>query len=150
MKKKLVKLGIYTIVMILLGSNLIINVQPSLPLGLYMKIYSSKYKKGDIVVFNLDKKYDKYYKNKKSVKYPMKKLVADNTDIISIKNNHIYVNEEDFGIINNLGMEDPKLKIEKDCFFLLSKNDYSFDSRYYGQICKKDIKYKTRLVFNMH
>ena len=100
-------------------------------------------------MFYLDKKYDKYYKNKKSIKYPMKRIVADNKDIITVKNNHIYVNQEDYGEILDLGMEQPVFNIEKDCFFLLSKKPHSFDSRYYGQVCRKDFKYKARLLIEM-
>ena len=149
MQIKKIKPILLILLVVIVASNLIINFQPSLPLGLYLKIHGRQYKKGDIVVFYLDKKYDKYYKNKKSIKYPMKRIVADNKDMITVKNNHIYVNQEDYGEILDLGTEQPVFSIEKDCFFLLSKKPHSYDSRYYGQVCRKDFKYKARLLIEM-
>ena len=102
MQIKKIKPILLILLVVIVASNLIINFQPSLPLGLYLKIHGRQYKKGDIVVFYLDKKYDKYYKNKKSIKYPMKRIVADNKDMITVKNNHIYVNQEDYGEILDL------------------------------------------------
>ena len=43
------------------------NLQPSLPLGIYMKIFNRNYKKGDIVIINLDRKYHKYFNKNKSL-----------------------------------------------------------------------------------
>ena len=118
------------------------NLQPSLPLGIYMKIFSRNYKKGDIVIINLDRKYHKYFNKKGVIKYVMKKITADYNDTVSVSNSHIYVNNQDYGRIENLSIPVPDLKIKKGCFFVLSTQPGSFDSRYFGQICEKDIKYK--------
>ena len=124
------------------------NVQPSLPIGIYFKYKAKDYKKGDIIVFQLDEKYNQFY-NSENTLLPMKRIIADHTDNISFKNNHIFVNNEDYGEVFELGLKRPNGKIEKNCFYLLSKTKYSFDSRYYGQICKRDIKYKTKLVYEV-
>lgn len=118
------------------------NLQPSLPLGIYMKIFSRNYKKGDIVIINLDRKYHKYFNKKGVIKYVMKKITADYNDTVTINNGHIYVNDQDYGQIENLSIPVPDLKIKKGCFFVLSTQPGSFDSRYFGQVCEKDIKYK--------
>ena len=72
----------------------------------------------------------------------MKKITADYNDTVTINNGHIYVNDQDYGQIENLSIPVPDLKIKKGCFFVLSTQPGSFDSRYFGQVCEKDIKYK--------
>lgn len=118
------------------------NLQPSLPLGIYMKNFSKDYKKGDIIIIDLEKKYHKYFNRKGVIKYVMKKITADYNDTVTINNGHIYVNDQDYGQIENLSLPVPDLKIKKGCFFVLSVQPGSFDSRYFGQICEKNIKYK--------
>lgn len=147
----LISFGIITLLMISLLFILKFfspNAQPSLPIGIYFKYKSKDYKKGDIIVFQLDEKYNQFY-NSENTLLPMKRIIADHTDNISFKNNHIFVNNEDYGEVFELGLKRPNGKIEKNCFYLLSKTKYSFDSRYYGQICKRDIKYKTKLVYEV-
>lgn len=147
----LISFGIITLLMISLLFILKFfspNVQPSLPIGIYFKYKAKDYKKGDIIVFQLDEKYNQFY-NSENTLLPMKRIIADHTDNISFKNNHIFVNNEDYGEVFELGLKRPNGKIEKNCFYLLSKTKYSFDSRYYGQICKRDIKYKTKLVYEV-
>jgi len=118
------------------------NLQPSLPLGIYMKNFRKNYKKGDIIIIDLEKKYHKYFNKKGVIKYVMKKITADYNDTVSVSNSHIYVNNQDYGLIENLSIPVPDLKIKKGCFFVLSTQPGSFDSRYFGQVCEKDIKYK--------
>ncbi|MDR2878611.1 MAG: S26 family signal peptidase [Fusobacteriales bacterium] len=126
---------------IILSPYLVVNIQPSLPIGIYLRIPAKKVKKNDIVIFDLDDKYDKYYKVRK-IRYPMKRIVADYNDRVKIKRNRIFVNEESYGEILPLDMERPSLKIDKGCYYTLSKQINSFDSRYYGQVCQKEILYK--------
>ena len=118
------------------------NLQPSLPLGIYMKNFRKNYKKGDIIIIDLEKIYHKYFNKKGVIKYVMKKITADYNDTVSVSNSHIYVNNQDYGLIENLSIPVPDLKIKKGCFFVLSTQPGSFDSRYFGQVCEKDIKYK--------
>lgn len=125
---------------------IVANTQPSVPVGIYLKTGKTNLKKGDIVVFRLESKYNRFY-NKKNDLFPMKTIQATADDVITIKNNEIFVNNENFGEILPIGVKPESLKIKKDCFFLLSKNKNSFDSRYYGQICKNDIHYRTKLLY---
>ena len=118
------------------------NIQPILTLGIYIKNLSNDYKKGDIIIIDLEKKYHKYFNRKGIIKYVMKKITADYNDTVTINNGHIYVNDQDYGQIENLSLPVPDLRIKKGCFFVLSVQPGSFDSRYFGQICEKNIKYK--------
>ena len=141
MRKRLIVYGVIIISMLVFSKYLAVNVQSSLPIGIYVIIPAKEVKKNDIVIFDLDKKYDKYYKTRK-IKYPMKRIVADSNDILEIKRNRIFVNDESYGELLPLGLEKPSLKIDKGCYYTLSKQPNSFDSRYYGQICRKEILYK--------
>ena len=139
-KKLIICIGIM-LIMIVFSKYFAVNVQPSLPIGIYLKIPAKEIKKNDIVIFDLDKKYDKYYKTR-TIKYPMKRIVADSNDSLEIKRNRIFVNDESYGELLPLGLEKPSLKIDKGCYYTLSKQQNSFDSRYYGQVCRKEILYK--------
>ena len=139
-KKLIICIGII-LTMIGFSKYFAVNVQSSLPIGIYLKIPARQIKKNDIVIFDLDKKYDKYYKTRK-IKYPMKRIVADSNDSLEIKRNRIFVNDESYGEMLPLEIEKPSLKIAKGCYYTLSKQPNSFDSRYYGQVCKKEILYK--------
>lgn len=140
--KKIIVIYSLILLFLLAGSRyLAVNVQPSLPVGIYLRLPAKHIKKNDIVIFELDKKYDKYYKTGK-IKYPMKKIAAGSSDEITVKRNRIFVNGESYGEILSLDIPKPNFEIDNGCYFLLSKNQNSFDSRYFGQICKKDIVYK--------
>ena len=136
----------FSFLFVIFVNVLVANTQPSVPIGLYVKAGNKNLKKGDIVVFHLDEKYNKFYNSKNNLQ-PMKTIQATSDDIVFIKNNQIYVNNESFGEVLPIGVKADSLKIKKDCFFLLSKKKNSFDSRYYGQVCKKDIYYKTKLLY---
>ena len=88
-KKLIICIGIM-LIMIVFSKYFAVNVQPSLPIGIYLKIPAKEIKKNDIVIFDLDKKYDKYYKTRK-IKYPMKRIVADFNDTLEIKRNRITI-----------------------------------------------------------
>lgn len=140
--KKIIVIYSLILLFLLAGSRyLAVNVQPSLPVGIYLRLPAKHIKKNDIVIFELDEKYDKYYKTRK-IKYPMKRIIADSNDLLEIKRNRIFINGESYGEILPLDVEDPSLKIDKGCYFLLSKSQNSFDSRYHGQVCQKQILYK--------
>lgn len=141
MRKRLIVYGVIIISMLVFSKYLAVNVQSSLPIGIYVIIPAKEVKKNDIVIFDLDKKYDKYYKTRK-IKYPMKRIVADSNDILEIKRNRIFVNDESYGELLPLEIEKPSLKIDKGCYYTLSKQPNSFDSRYFGQVCQKEILYK--------
>ena len=129
--------------------NFGINRTKSLPLGIYMYSNSNNLKKGDIVVFNISDKWKNLtvLRNIKNVKIRfMKQIAADSNDKLEIRNNHLYVNGEDYGEYVN-GIEKADLKISKGKFWVLSKEKNSLDSRYYGEISKDQIEKKAKLIY---
>ncbi|AMD95940.1 signal peptidase I [Leptotrichia sp. oral taxon 847] len=126
-----------------------VNVSPSIPLGIYREIKFKDVKKGDIVVFKMDENFEKYSstKNIKNI-LTVKKIVAVYGDKLEVQNNHLFVNGEDYGEYIK-GIERAKLNISKDGYWVLSKEKYSLDSRYFGEIKKKDILKKVKLVYKI-
>ena len=59
----------FSFLFIIFVNVLVANTQPSVPIGLYIKAGDKNLKKGDIVVFRLDEKYNKEIKitNKKEI-----------------------------------------------------------------------------------
>ena len=122
------------------------NISPSIPLGIYREIKADSINKEDIVVFKMDKNFEKFSSTKNIL--TAKKVVAIYGDKLEEKNNHLYVNGEDYGEYIS-GIPKAKLNISKDGYWVLSKEKYSLDSRYYGEIKRKDILRKVKLVYKV-
>ena len=123
------------------------NISPSIPLGIYREIKIDRINKGDIVVFKMDENFEKYSSTKNIL--TAKKIVATYKDKLEIQNNHLFVNGEDYGEYIK-GIERADLKLSKDGYWVLSKEKYSLDSRYFGEIKKKDILKKVELVYKVN
>lgn len=123
------------------------NISPSIPLGIYREIKIDRINKGDIVVFKMDENFEKYSSTKNIL--TAKKIVATYNDKLEIQNNHLFVNGEDYGEYIK-GIERADLKLSKDGYWVLSKEKYSLDSRYFGEIKKKDILKKVELVYKVN
>ena len=132
----------------LLSKIYVINVTPSIPLGIYkLEKFDGVLKKGDLVVYEIDNK----YKNLTSIKGTMfksvKPVAAFYEDKVEIKGNRIYVNGEDYGEIFPEISSNFNGKIKEDEVLTLSKVKGTFDGRYYGGIKKNRIIGKARLVY---
>ena len=132
----------------ILSKTYVINVTPSIPLGIYkLEKFDGILKKGDLIVYEVDSK----YKNLTSIKGTTFKLVkpvaAFYNDKIEIKSNRIYVNGEDYGEIFSKILSTFNGKIQKDEILTLSKVKGTFDGRYYGAIKKSKIEKKARLIY---
>lgn len=155
MKDKLKYLIFFLIFLNILGFFLrkifVINISSSIPIGIYKIEKIQEYKINDIVNFSTEnylqiKEYKGSIKNINFCKY----IVALEKDKISLLENYLYINDVRKGLIkekDGLNNKLPQLDktefhIKEDEVFLLGDNDYSFDSRYYGPIKKKDILYK--------
>ena len=132
----------------LLSKIYVINVTPSIPLGIYkLEKFDGVLKKGDLVVYEIDNK----YKNLTSIKGTMfksvKPVAAFYEDKVEIKDNRIYVNDEDYGEIFPEISSNFNGKIKEDEVLTLSKVRGAFDGRYYGAIKKSKIEKKVRLIY---
>ncbi|MBB1534919.1 signal peptidase I [Leptotrichia sp.] len=122
------------------------NISPSIPLGIYKEIKIGNISKGDIVVFKMDENFEKYSSTKNIL--AAKKIVAIYGDKLEIRNNHLFVNGEDYGEYTK-GIQKAELKISKNGYWVLSKEKYSLDSRYFGEIKKENILKKVKLVYQI-
>ena len=132
----------------ILSKIYVINVTPSIPLGIYkLEKFDGVLKKGDLVVYEIDNK----YKNLTSIKGTMfksvKPVAAFYEDKVEIKGNRIYVNGEDYGEIFPEISSNFNGKIKEDEVLTLSKIRGTFDGRYYGAIKKSRIEKKARLIY---
>lgn len=155
MKNKLRYLLSFLLFLNILGFFLrkifVINISSSIPVGIYKIEKIKGYKINDIVGFCTEnypqiKEYKGSIKNISFCKY----IGALEKDKINLLENYLYINDTKKGLIkerDGLNNKLPQLAkiefyIKEDEVFLLGDNDYSFDSRYYGPIKKKDILYK--------
>ena len=133
-----------------LGTKYILQITSSLPKGIY-RIYSKEQiSLGDIVIFDVPEKirhmaYDWIPKNP-NFKF-MKHVMAKNGDLVSVSPAGVYINKKYIASVSKLDSKkrplpliNKKFHLKKDEFFVLSRYEKSFDSRYFGPIKKKSIK----------
>ena len=132
----------------LLSKIYVINVTPSIPLGIYkLEKFDGVLKKGDLVVYEVDDKYKGLTSIKGTTFKSVKPVAAFYKDRVEIKNNRIYVNDEDYGEIFQKISPVFNGKIKEDEVLTLSKVRGTFDGRYYGAIKKSKIEKKARLIY---
>lgn len=157
--------------MIFIFSRFTYNVTNSLRKGIYFKKFFPEYKKNNLVLFELDKKYLKYlenFPNKNKLKkiYLIKRIVGVCGDKIENRNGGIFINGEKKGEIFKIkGLNENKNKnknkninksikteesyvLKKDEFFVMGDTPTSFDSRYFGVLKKKDFKFEMKLLID--
>lgn len=132
-----------------------INTTESIPIGIYYRKLNPDIKIGDYVVFPIEERYKKFIKEDeefKDINSFIKPVSAKEGDYIKMIDDNVYINNKFITKRYKLtGLDNPNIDriLKKDEFFLISKNIYSFDSRYLGIINKKDIighyKYLTDL-----
>ncbi len=138
-------------------SRITYNVTDSLTKGIYLKKFFSDYRKGDLVLFAMDKKYSKYienFPNKDKMKniYLLKRISAVEGDIIETKSDGtLLINGEKKGKIMKIkgitdSIEDTRYVLKKDEYYLMGDTETSFDSRYLGILNKKDFRYEMKLL----
>ena len=141
-------LAITFTVLHLLSNIYVINVTPSIPLGIYkLEKFDGMLKKGDLVVYEVDDKYKNLTSIKGTMFKPVKPVAAFYEDKVEIKGNRIYVNGEDYGEIFPEISSNFNGKIKEDEVLTLSKVRGTFDGRYYGAIKKSKIEKKARLIY---
>ena len=154
---------------IFIFSRFTYNVTNSLRKGIYFKKFFPEYKKNNLVLFELDKKYLKYlenFPNKNKLKkiYLIKRIVGVCGDKIENRNGGIFINGEKKGEIFKIkGLNENKNKnkninksikteesyvLRKDEFFVMGDTPTSFDSRYFGILKKKNFKFEMKLLID--
>ena len=150
---------------IFIFSRFTYNVTNSLTKGIYFKKFFPEYKKNNLVLFELDKKYLKYlenFPNKNKLKkiHLIKRIVGVCGDKIENRNGRIFINGKKKGEIFKIkGLNENKninksIKTEesyvlkKDEFFVMGDTPTSFDSRYFGVLKKKDFKFEMKLLID--
>ncbi|STO28732.1 conjugal transfer peptidase TraF [Fusobacterium necrogenes] len=136
----------------------IINPSKSLTRGIYKTFPVETINKGDIVVFNIPNDMKKMAKEReyilKDAQTLMKIVAATKDDMVTIKNDELFINGISWGKMAYKDSHSRKLepKSEKelqpkndDEYLLLSKVKNSFDGRYIGVVKRKDIIYKAEL-----
>ena len=132
----------------ILSKIYVINVTPSIPLGIYkLEKFDGVLKKGDLVVYEVDDKYKNLTSIKGTMFKPVKPVAAFYEDKVEIKGNRIYVNGEDYREIFPEISSNFNGKIKEDEVLTLSKVRGTFDGRYYGAIKKSKIEKKARLIY---
>ena len=154
---KLMIIGIIFFSIVFCIKRIIYNVTDSMTKGIYVKKIISDYKKGDLVIFLMDKKYLKYVesslsKNKGKKLYLLKRIVAAEGDTIETRSDGaVLINGEKKGKIFKIkgiteNIEDTKYILKKDEYYLMGDTETSFDSRYLGILRKEDFKYEMILL----
>ena len=134
----------------ILSKIYVINVTPSIPLGIYkLEKFDVVLKKGDLVVYEVDDKYKNLTSIKRTMFKSVKPVAAFYEDKVEIKDNRIYVNGEDYGEIFSKVSSNFNGKMKEDEVLTLSKVRGTFDGRYYGAIKKSKIEKKARLIYEL-
>ncbi|ERK48064.1 hypothetical protein HMPREF9015_02089 [Leptotrichia wadei F0279] len=134
----------------ILSKIYVINVTPSIPLGIYkLEKFDGVLKKGDLVVYEVDDKYKNLTSIKRTMFKSVKPVAAFYEDKVEIKDNRIYVNGEDYGEIFSKVSSNFNGKMKEDEVLTLSKVRGTFDGRYYGAIKKSKIEKKARLIYEL-
>ena len=136
--------------------NYVINVTPSLPLGIYRLEKVKDLEQGDIILFDIDEEtkqmmYEREYIPTKSTKL-LKTIGALESNKITVIDSILYVDRESYGRILEKDLENRKLpsieiKMDKGNFLALTKKNLSYDSRYFGQVSLSKIEKKAKLVY---
>ncbi len=154
---KLMIIGVTFFSIVFCIKRIMYNVTDSMTKGIYVKKIISDYRKGDIVIFLMDKKYLKFVesslrKNKTEKLYLLKRIVAVEGDTIETrKDGIVLINGEKKGKIFKIKgltdkIEDKRYVLKKNEYYVMGDTETSFDSRYLGILRKKDFKSEVKLL----
>lgn len=160
---KKIKFIFRAVIIIIIGivyyrSNYVINVSPSIPVGLYKKVrLDGTFKIGDTVIVDIPKDIREYMTKRgyitDDIDYLIKRIGATSKDKVEMIDNKLYINKR---LVRMIPLKDsmgrqliPAKRVQPNDneVFLLGDTNNSFDGRYYGVTNKKYIKYKAEEVF---
>ncbi len=156
LKEKLKNSFYFTLVifLIIFVFNIRLNVSNSIPKGIYhISIYNNgKYKKDDYVIFEEPEEYKKYVVEQLRDLPSAKRIRGVPGDVVEIKDDYIYINNQIEGKIDfNIPVKiKEKYTLKDGEYILLGENDNSLDSRYYGVIKKENILDKAYLLVRIY
>lgn len=139
-----------------LSYKIMFQITPSLPNGIYWINRPDRIEKGMICAFDIPPNVYSLMKTRgwlpRNLKfYLTKPVVADQGDVIEISPSGLYINGTFFGPVkeyDSQGLSLPesygKFILKKDEYFFASKYQNSFDSRYFGIVRKKNIRWVER------
>jgi len=142
--------GISLFILNLLGIQFCLDIQQkhSLPWRFYIKVplkkpFNTEIKPGDYIMFKTDRRMLPYFKPNQLFG---KKVIGIPGDMLVTKGRDFYLNNRFLTRAlktDSQGNPVPvfvyKGKIPKDCYFVLGLHHDSFDSRYWGFVCKPAI-----------
>lgn len=153
--KKRVKIWYFLILFLLfvfilkinIKQNVILNITPSIRLGIYLLDdydHKKNLQKGTVVLFQAPKLATK---NRIYYNPLLKKIVATSEDKIEIKNSKLFINGKYKGNIKEMDSYGNKIDIlpegmytiSPEEYFVLGEHEDSYDSRYYGALTKEEI-----------
>lgn len=158
LKRMFVIIGLLYICLSYFNKNYVINVTPSLPIGIYkLEKIDNKINKGDIILFTAKENVRKFMLDRgyisKRIKSFIKRVEGVEGDKISISNSLEINNKkikdslpdkDSFG--RDLFKKNGEYLLKKDEYFLVGDKKNSFDSSYMGIIKRNQIKYKAKII----
>lgn len=151
---------IIIILHIILPKYIVFNKTPSIPIGIYLLLPYDNEKDslnvGDIVIFDMPKDIEQLVKEREYITRDtntfIKTVGAIEGMSIEVRDERLFIdgiNRGEVAPTDTLNRELPQIKnfiVSKDHFFPLGTHFHSFDGRYYGEIDKKTIRNKAKLL----
>lgn len=158
-KKKEILILIIIFIFIMIGFYLLtyirVNHTNSEPIGFYYLSKVDEVKKGDKVIIKQDRFIIKGLEDERK-KDILKTIQGVAGDKVTVKNNYIYVNGENFGKIleideiNPFFKEGDEIVIPDGKYLLLGRSLLSYDSRYLGFFEKNEFENKAKLLYEIN
>lgn len=151
---------IIIILHLILPKYIVFNKTPSIPIGIYLLLPYDNEKDslnvGDIVIFDMPKDIEKFVKEREYTSNDtntfIKTVGAIEGMSIEVREEKLFIDGKIKGEVaptdtfNRILPQIENFVVSKGYFFPLGTHLHSFDGRYYGQIDKKTIRNKAKLL----
>ena len=151
---------IIIILHLILPKYIVFNKTPSIPIGIYLLLPYDNEKDslnvGDIVIFDMPKDIEKFVKEREYTSNDtntfIKTVGAIEGMSIEVREEKLFIDGEikvEVALTDTLNRELPQINnfiVSKGHFFPLGTHFHSFDGRYYGEIDKRTIRNKAKLL----
>ena len=151
---------IIIILHLILPKYIVFNKTPSIQIGIYLLLPYDNEKDnlnvGDIVIFDMPKDIEKFVKEREYTSNDtntfIKTVGAIEGMSIEVREEKLFIDGEikgEVALTDTLNRELPQINnfiVSKGHFFPLGTHFHSFDGRYYGEIDKRTIRNKAKLL----